>query len=196
MDERLTKYRWGNYLMNKDTVLEFFKEHIKKPLAFRDIFALMHLSRAEGRALKRLLRELIQSGDIVRTRKGLYGPAGDMNLESGYLELHKDGYGFVILERPGERDLFIPARSTMGGLNNDRVLVRIENRRRREGRIIRILERAQNRIAGKFEVSRTGLYVKPKDRSIAFDLSIPPAQRGNAQHGDAVTPQKSSIIPD
>jgi ribonuclease R len=172
--------------MNKDTVLEFFKEHIKKPLSFREILALMHLSRAEGRALKRLLRELIQNGDIVRTRKGLYGPARDMNLENGYLELHKDGYGFVILERPGERDLFIPARSTMGGLNNDRVLVRIENRRRREGRIIRILERAQNRIAGKFEVSRTGLYVKPKDRSIAFDLSISPAHRGNAQHGDAV----------
>jgi len=39
----------------------------------------------------------------------------------------------VILEKPGERDIFIPARWTMGAMNNDRVVVRMEHWQRREG---------------------------------------------------------------
>jgi ribonuclease R len=173
-------------MVNRETVLSFFREKTKKPLLFKDIASLMQLDRGEGRVLKRTLRMMVRSGDLVLTRKGLYGPPEDMNLVSGYFEAHKDGYGFAIMEKPGERDLFIPARATMGAMNNDRVLVRIENWQRREGRIIRILERVHTRIAGRFEVTRTGLYVKPKDKSIHFDLPIPQKDRGGAKNGEMV----------
>jgi ribonuclease R len=146
----------------------------------------MELGHKESRALKRLLRTMVRSGELVLTRKGLFGPPEDMNLVNGYFEAHRDGYGFVIMEKPGERDLFISARATMGAMNNDRVLVRVENRQRREGRIIRILERAHTRIAGKFEVTGTGLYVKPKDKYINFDLSVAQKDRGGAKNGETV----------
>jgi ribonuclease R len=109
-----------------------------------------------------------------------------MNLVNGYFEAHKDGYGFVIPEKPGERDLFVPARAASGAMNNDRVLVRIENWQRRSGSIIRILERAHTKIAGQFEVTKTGLYVKPKDKSVHFDLPIHPKDRGGAKQGETV----------
>jgi ribonuclease R len=173
-------------MVNKETVLSFFKEKTRRPLGFRDIVSLMKLSHAEAKALKRILRIMVRAGDLVLTRKGLYGPAENMNLVTGYFEPHKDGYGFVIMEKPGERDLFIPARGTSGAMTNDRVLVRIENWHRREGRIIRILERAHTRIAGKFEVTRTGFYVKPKNRSEHFDISIAQKYRGRAKNGDVV----------
>jgi ribonuclease R len=176
----------GKFMITRETVLSFFREKIKKPLHFKDIASTMQLDRREGKVLKRTLRMMVRSGDLVLTRKGLYGPPEDMNLVSGYFEAHKDGYGFAIMEKPGERDLFIPARATMGAMNNDRVLVRIENRQRREGRIIRIVERMHTRIAGRLEATRAGLYVKPKDKSIFFDLSIHQKDRGGAKKGERV----------
>jgi ribonuclease R len=173
-------------MVNKDTVHSFFREKTRKPLGFKDIVSLMKLSHTETRALKRILRMMVRAGDLVLTRKGLYGPAEDMNLVSGYFDLHKDGYGFVIIEKPGERDIFIPAWGTLGAMNNDRVLVRVENWHKREGRIIRILERVHTRIAGKFEVTKTGFYVRPKDRSVHFDLSISQKDSEGAKNGDTV----------
>src|SRR4030042_539785 len=171
-------------MVNKETVLSFFREKTIKPLDFRNIVSLMKLSRAETRALKSILRVMVRDGDIVLTRKGLYGPAEDMDLVSGYFEQHKEGYGFVIMEKPGERDLYVSTWATSGAMNNDRVLVRIENRHKRAGRIIRILERANTRIAGRCEVTKTGLYIRPKNRSLHFDLTIAQKDREGAKNGD------------
>lgn len=173
-------------MINRETLTTFFREKIKKPLSFKDIAALMNLGRTEARALKRMLRIMVRDGEIVLTRKGLYGPAGEMNLVSGYFDAHRDGYGFVVMEKPGERDIFIPAWATMGSMNNDRVIARVENWQRREGRIIRILERTQTRIAGKLEVTKTGLFVKPKDKALHFGISIAQRDRGDAKSGDIV----------
>jgi len=173
-------------MMNRETVRLFFREKTKRPLAFKDVVSGMDLNRKEARALKRVLRSMVRDGDLVITRKGLYGPPEDMSLVNGYFEPHKDGYGFVILERPGERDIFIPARATMGAMNHDRVLVRVANWHRREGHIVRILERAQARIVGTFEVSKTGCSVRPKNRFVRVDLSIAKKDKGGAKHGDMV----------
>src|SRR4030043_479695 len=94
------------------------------------------------------------------------------------------------MEKPGERDLFVPTWATSGAMNNDRVLVRIENRHKRAGRIIRILERANTRIAGRFEVTKTGLYIRPKNRSLHFDLTIAQKDREGAKNGDILIAEK------
>lgn len=173
-------------MITKDSLISFFKEKVTQPLSFHEIVFKLNLTPPERRKLKRFLREMVNDGDIVRTRKGLYGPAEEMNLVTGYFEAHRDGYGFVILEKPGERDVFIPSRATLGAMDNDRVVARIENRRRREGTIIRILERAHARIVGTFEAGRAGFYVRPKNKSVPFDLYIAPKEKGKAKDGDSV----------
>ncbi len=173
-------------MVNKESILSFFREGTRKPLGFKEIVSLMRLSHPEARALKRLLREMLRGGDLVMTRKGLYGPSEDMNLITGSFEAHRDGYGFVILEKPGERDIFVPARWAHGAMDNDRVIVRMENWRRREGRIIRILHRATTRFVGRLDITRAASYVRPKNRSVPFDLYVSPRDRGKARHGDSV----------
>jgi ribonuclease R len=173
-------------MVNRETVSEFFREKSGRPMSFRDIAEAMGLSKPETRALKRTLREMLRSGEVVLTRKGLYGPAEDMSLITGYFEAHRDGYGFVISEKPGERDIFIPPGGTMGTMNGDRVIARVENRHRRGGRIIRILERAFTRVAGRLDVTRTAIYVRPKSKSIPFDIHIAPGDKNGARHGDNV----------
>ncbi|OGW28363.1 MAG: ribonuclease R [Nitrospirae bacterium GWC2_42_7] len=173
-------------MLNKETVLSFFKTKSSKPLSFKDIVDLMDISRPEARALKRLLREMLNSGELVLTRKGLYGPAEDMNLITGYFEAHKGGYGFMISEKPGERDIFISQGATLGAMNGDRIVARVENWKRRGGRIIRILERAHTRIIGKLDITKTASYIRPKNKSISFDLYVSPKDRGKAKQGDTV----------
>ncbi len=173
-------------MVNRETVSAFFREKSGRPMSFRDISEAMGVSRPEARALKRTLREMLRSGEIVLTRKGLYGPAEDMNLTTGYFEAHRDGYGFVISEKPGERDIFIPPGGTMGAMNGDRVIARLENRHRRGGRIVRILERAFTRVAGKLDVTRTAIYVRPKNKSIPFDIHVAPEDSKGAKNGDTV----------
>ena len=173
-------------MLNKETVLSVFKTKSSKPLSFKDIVDLMDISRPEARALKRLLREMLNSGELVLTRKGLYGPAEDMNLITGYFEAHKGGYGFMISEKPGERDIFISQGATLGAMNGDRIVARVENWKRRGGRIIRILERAHTRIIGKLDITKTASYIRPKNKSISFDLYVSPKDRGKAKQGDTV----------
>lgn len=187
---------YNNSMVNRESILAFFKESTRKPIGFKDIISVMKLSHPEARSLKRLLRQMVREGDIVMTRKGLYGPAEDMNLITGYFEAHRDGFGFVILEKPAERDVFIPARWTSGAMNSDRVMVRIENSQRREGRIIRILERATTRIIGKLDITRAVSYVRPKNKAIPFDLSVSPEDRGKARHGDMVVAEVISYPTD
>ncbi|MFO0754308.1 MAG: ribonuclease R [Thermodesulfovibrionales bacterium] len=173
-------------MMTKESISAFFKEKITRPVKFNDIVFLLNLSPPDRRKLKRFLREMVGEGEIVRTRNGLYGPAEEMSIETGYFEAHRDGYGFVILEKPGERDIFIPAKATLGAMNNDRVMARLENRQRRDGRIIRILERAQTRVVGTFEAGRGASFVKPKRKGVPFDLYIAPRDAGKAKNGDTV----------
>jgi ribonuclease R len=172
-------------MVTKENVLEFFRGKTK-PLSFREIIQLMELSKPEARSLKRVLREMVREGEIVLTRKGLYGPAEEMNLLAGYFEGHRDGYGFVISEKPGERDLFIPPRGTMGAMNGDRVIVRVEDWKRREGRIVRVLERVLTKIAGKIDIGKTATFIRPKNKSVPYDLYVGPYDRGKAKNGDTV----------
>lgn len=173
-------------MVNKESILSFFREKTSKPLNYKEIVSLMRLSHPEARALKRLLRQLMREGEIVMTRKGLYGPSQDMNLVTGRFEAHRDGYGFVILEKPGERDIFVPARRTMGAMDNDRVIARIEQWQKREGRIIRILDRSTSRIVGRLDITKKAAYVRPHNKAIPFDLYVSPKDTGKARQGDKV----------
>ena len=140
----------GDHMISNEAVISFFRQKTNRPLSFRDIVSFMKLNHKEARALKGILRDMVRNGDIVlTTKRPLRACRGDEPLIRGYFDQHKDGYGFVIMEKPGERDIFIPARWTMGAMNNDRVLVRVENWQMREGQIIRILERTHTKLAGK-----------------------------------------------
>ncbi|MCX7793685.1 MAG: ribonuclease R [Thermodesulfovibrionales bacterium] len=166
-------------------IRSLFKKRIK-PLSFEEILSLLKIQRKNSKTIKRLLNEMVNKGELVRTRKGHYGPPDEMNLVTGYFEAHGDGYGFVIPEKPGERDIFIPARATGGAMDSDRVIARIEEPERRAGRIIKILERVHKRISGIFEYGRYGSFVRPKNRTLSFDIYIPPNARGGAKNNDHV----------
>jgi ribonuclease R len=173
-------------MLDDKTVIAFFKNRVRRPVSFREAASLMRLRAAEARALKKVMRRLVRSGELVRTKRGLYGPAEEMELVTGRFEAYPDGFGFVIQDKQGTRDIFVPFRATLSAMDGDRVVARVEDSKRRKGRVVRILERVHTRVVGRVELSGQVCYVKPKDRSVPFDIFVAPKNRGRARDGDRV----------
>jgi ribonuclease R len=179
-------------IQNKEAVLNLLRAKTDRPVSLKEIAIALGIHKKEIRPLKRNMESLIRSGDVFRTRSGFYGLAEKMNLTTGFFEAHRDGYGFVIPEKPGERDLFIPPRKTSGAMSGDKVVVRIESMARREGSIIKILDRAQKKVVGLFYREGNMFYVKPKSRKIHFGILVSPANRSGAKEGDHVVVELTS----
>ena len=114
-----------------------------------------------------------------------------MNLVVGKLTTNAGGFGFVVPEKkaPREADIYVSAVNMKEALHGDRVVASIERTTAKgaEGRIIRILERATQRIVGRFESSGShGGRVIPFDRRILAELLIPRGETGDAQSGQMV----------
>src|SRR5689334_19142944 len=117
-------------------------------------------SRGAGREeLETALARLTARGDLIELRSGHYAvTARSREYASGRLNMHKDGYGFLISERPIEGirgDVFIPPDSAERAMHGDRVLVRIlriESDGRADGEIVKILKRAHPTVVGEFRI--------------------------------------------
>ena len=131
--------------------------------------------------LNQALRELERAGEIARVRKNRYVLPAEADLVTGKLSIHQAGYGFLTSEKPGEPDIFIAAENTGTAMHGDRVVARISQdapygriRGRREGRVIRILERAHDTIVGTLQQSRNFYYVVPDDPRLVHDVYVHP----------------------
>jgi ribonuclease R len=98
---------------------------------------------------------------------------------TGRLVSHRDGYGFVIPDKPIPQiqgDIFVGAQSIGSAMHGDRVQIanlRLHANQRAEGRIERVIERAQVTVVGKFYADTPHNYVVPYDERIASEIMIP-----------------------
>ena len=132
-------------------------------------------------ALRGMLRDLERAGEIARIRKDRYVLPAEADLVTGKLSIHPVGYGFLTPEKPGEPDVFIAAENVGTAMHGDRVVARVSPeppstriKGRREGRVIRILERAHDTIVGTLQRSRNFHYVVPDDPRFVHDVYVRP----------------------
>ena len=138
-------------------------------------------AKGDGRAeLDLSLARLLARGELVELRPGHYVvTARTREFAIGRIQMHRDGYGFLIAERPIEGlkgDIYIPADSAQKAMHGDRVLVRIariEADGRADGEIVKVLRRAHLTVVGEFRVGRRGNYVVPQDERIQQWIDIP-----------------------
>ena len=108
---------------------------------------------------------------------------------TGIFEANERGFGFV---RPDEDedDIFISPSSINGAFDGDRVEAKItslgEGNKGPEGVILKILERNNKTIIGKFEKSKNFGFVIPENKKISHDIFIPKACFKGARNGDIV----------
>jgi ribonuclease R len=157
-----------------------------RPLNTIDIARELGLTGTQRNALRKTLRELERAGEIARIRRNRYVLPAEAELVTGKLSIHPAGYGFLIPETPGQPDIFIAAENIGTAMHSDRVVARISRdapydriKGRREGRVIRILERAHDTIVGTLQRSRNFYYVVPDDPRFVHDIYV----RGDTYEG-------------
>jgi ribonuclease R len=160
----------------------------KEPLPFREIMGAFGVSKAERRRLILLVDELVEQGELVKLKGNRYTLVTRMSTISGKISLHRDGYGFLSPDSGGE-DLYIPARYLRESMQGDRVEVaQLPPRHdgKREGRIVRTLERGVHAVVGIYrELPEGGLVVTSSERP-SSDLHIPATPRTTARNGEMV----------
>ena len=163
-----------------------------QPLDKVELTKKLGLTADDRAALKELLRLMEQEGAVARIKKDRYVRPDAADLFPGVIHFNDKGYAFVISETPGMSDLFITAENTWVALHGDRVLARVnregyvdaKDRRfrapaagqRREGRVIRILKRANETVVGTLQKSKQFYHVVADDPRFIHDIYVHPEQ--------------------
>jgi ribonuclease R len=163
----------------REQILGLLRRKDYRPLNKIDIARRLGLTGAERVALRKSLRDLERAGEFARIRKNRYVLPAEADLVTGKLSIHQAGYGFLTSEMSGQPDVFIAAENTGTAMHGDRVVARMSPdepsgriKGRREGRVIRILERAHDTIVGTLQRSRNFYYVVPDDPRIVHDVYV------------------------
>lgn len=145
-------------------------------------------SETTQEALRRRLIAMTRDGQLLKNRKGAYGPLEKMELISGRVTGHKDGFGFLVPE-DGKDDLFLSPRQMRQVFHGDKALARvasIDSRGRREGIIVEVLERNTQQLVGRFFKEAGANFVESSNQRITQTILIPPEETKQAENGQIV----------
>jgi ribonuclease R len=173
---------------SREEILSLLEDH-GKPLLRRQLVERLAVVSDDSREiLRRRLRAMERDGQLVKNRRNAFGLPAKMDLVAGRVSAHRDGYGFVMPD-DGETDLYLSPRQMRSVLHGDRVLasvIGVDARGRREGAVREILERAHDRVVGRF-VEESGIaLVVPDDPRINQDILIPLKDTSGARPGQIV----------
>lgn len=184
----------GQREFDEGDVLEALRQ-TRYPLSLRELAGRLHAHGQQRKELKKGIKRLLQRGRVAEVRSGRYMPADrkqaqearrkgavpaveavGRGLATGRLVTHRDGYGFVIPDKPipgMEGDVFIPPHGIGEAMHGDRVRVRlVQSQRGRhrpgrvEGRILGVERRAHATIVGQFHRGENYNYVQPYDERL------------------------------
>ena len=177
-----------NDQVDADRVIRALAESKRGPLKPKELARTLGVPSNGYRSFKRFLTSLEKSGKIQRVKGHRFIIPESVGLESGIIVLTRAGDGFVRLDS-GSKDVFIGARHLNTAMDGDRVLTRIESRRRGrspEGVVVSVLDRARDTIVGTFRYSGRRSSVIPLDQKFIKEIVISSRHSGDADEGDVV----------
>jgi ribonuclease R len=184
--KRSKKYQ--HPIPGRSEILDFI-EKSGRPLDSSDIaenFAVAGERNRKG--LLEALRNMVRAGQILENRRGEFLLLKRLNLVTGRVIGHQDGFGFVRRDEGGD-DVYLSAGQMRSLLDGDRVAIKIvgEDRRGRpEGRLVEVLERGVREIAGQFIRERGNGVVIPDNPRLAQRILVARGAAGDAKPGQIV----------
>ncbi|MFI3167667.1 MAG: ribonuclease R [Bacillota bacterium] len=171
----------------KTAIFEVLKGANGDYMGAQDIaIALEMLSDFDMTAIIKELKELENDGDVISTKKKKYIPTQFSKFIKGTLQGHERGFCFLRPENKEIEDVFVPGRALFGAMNKDVVLVALVDEKKREGEVVKIIERGEKRIVGYFERGGNFAFVLPDDKRFFKDIFIPKGKNGGAVNRDKV----------
>jgi len=189
-------------------LLELLRRKTYSPLRLDELAAALKLDPRSAKKLPAVVEHLLSQGAVARVKHDRFVIPHDADLQSGQIKFRQSGVAVFIPEgadgAPLGEPWHIPAEDTGTALHGDRVLVR-ENKRPRSfrapapgqkvfndklGRVIRVLERAQDSITGTLRRDQNFWQVAPDDPRIVRTILVADPNQGSVfpapQPGDKV----------
>jgi len=180
--------KYDNPIPSREYILEYLRAQ-KSPVTRDKIAeALSITDEVPLEALRRRLRAMERDGQLVFTRGQSYGLPERMDLLSGTVLGHRDGFGFFKPDEGGD-DLFINNRDMLMYFHGDKVLAQkagTDRRGRREARIVRLVHERTAALVGRYHVDGGMGFVIADDRRITQEILIASEDTLGARAGDVV----------
>jgi len=173
--------------MDTKKIINFIKSKSDHPMKIKELAQVLDISASEYSKFRISVKELINSGELVKLKRGRIGPADHLNVLVGKISISRKGTGFV--EREGEEvDILIPQNGLHTALDGDRVMVRLTGQvqGRQAGVVVKVVERAPRKIVGVFRTSGAFALVVPDNPKIHRDIYIHPEWTMDARNGEKV----------
>lgn len=156
----------------KEQILDLLEKQ-SKAINLMQINDLLTLKTPEDfKNLELELNELIKEGLVHETKHHEFILVKYCSsLIAGKISVNKSGNAFLLL--PEQEDIFIDRSNTNGAINNDKVLVDIfSNHGKKEGKVIKILDRNLKNIVGEITFRKNNLIFIPDDKKLDIDISL------------------------
>lgn len=155
--------------------------------------AILKAFNLKGQRMRSLLvdrlRTMARAGQILENRRAEYCLTAKLDLLTGTVSAHRDGFGFVIRDDGDGDDVYLSAREMRSLFDGDRVAIRIvgkDRRGRAEGQLVDVLERGTREVAGQFIRERGIGLVIPDNPKLIHRILIPKGETGRAKPGQIV----------
>ncbi|WP_323752936.1 ribonuclease R [Marinobacter sp.] len=180
--------KYDNPIQSREFILNHLKER-GAPATHETLCQELGQASEEGiEALRRRLIAMCRDGQLICNRRNAFLPIEEAALVTGKISGHRDGFGFLIPD-DGSSDLFLTARQMRQVFHGDRVAARVDrvdDRGRREGVIVEVLEHRTEQTVGRFFKESGIAFVVPENARINHEILIPDENVGAAVHGQYV----------
>ena len=182
--QEATKY--DNPVPSREFILEFLQKW-GAPIAHPDLCDELGLTHEDDiEAIRRRLIAMCRDGQLISNRRNEFGLIEKMNLISGRVIGHRDGYGFLKPEDGGD-DLFLNARNMREVFDGDKALVQeigLDSRGRREAKVVEVLERSIKKVVGRFDGHNGFGSLIPENQRITNQVMIIPNEQSDLTYSD------------
>ena len=171
----------------KQIVYNLICDDMYVPMKIKELAIVLNVKKEERPELEQILTELMAEGKIELSKRGKYTKS-EMKQVVGTFTAHAKGFGFVTIEGE-EEDIFIPESKVGDALHMDTVQVVVSplaTGRRKEGVIVKVLERGMKQIVCTYEQSKSFGFAVPDNPRFAQDIFIPLEKSKGAVKGHKV----------
>lgn len=182
------KEKYDKPIPSRELIIQYL-EDAARPLTKKHLIKAFDLKEEdELEALRRRLIAMERDGQIMSNRRGQYALVKNLELVRGIVVGRPEGYGFLIPD-DGSPDLYLSSFQMRLVFPHDLVLARIsniDNRGRKEGAIVEVLERNTQQVVGYYREEGGICYVEPEKTQIQQIVLIPREETKGAKQTQIV----------
>ena len=183
----------NKYEQRKKMIYDFMCNNMYVPMKIKELAIVLGVKKEQRPELEAILADLMEEGRIECSKRGKYSKS-EIKKMTGTFTAHPKGFGFVSVEGETE-DIFIPESQVNGAMHMDTVEITVSpvtTGRRREGTVVKILERGMKQVVCTYEQSKTFGFAVPDNPKFGSDIFIPQERSKGAVSGHKVVVEVTS----